>query len=82
MIAFHLICEIDRKFYDRNIMSERKKAVIEKSCQSILHNKTIDKIYGTKRFKKNNKISRYLPSVNLSLRCRFSEAVVHICFSK
>ena len=35
-----------------------------------------------KRFKKIIKFRNYFPSVNLSPRCWFSEAVVHRCFSK
>ena len=40
------------------------------------------KIWDTKRFKRIIKFRNYPPSVNLSLRCWFSEAAVRRCFSK
>ena len=46
------------------------------------NNSVIAKFRLLKRFKRLIKFRNYLPLVNLSLRCWFSEAVVHKYFSK
>ena len=66
---------------EQKVMNSKQKLTCNEQwaeSSALLHDKRLH----DKKFKRIKRIRNYLPSVNLSLRCWFSETAIHRCFSE